>query len=391
MPVEILEFRDEEKRSALKSSTRQSVCILPISVGQEYHQDSSWDQTVQLVNENFSACIIVVVDELHRFTEEMKLPYEPNATEDQIKQKQEKARYIAIESGKTWVGLVQARWEGVNVPDKMKPHIPRFSIPYAITYWNHWTQNDAYAIKKSYIDRMYNLAKAPIDQNNCLSEFNAPLLDGFHTSVEKVVLTFVEGFLRNVEKESTPTVEFDVTRAAELSREYVLEELAMVEMCRAHQLPEKALSEEIKSKISSDTILYMAYFFGQNSTNKRVFECFGKFCSDKFKLLNLVKSDKQHHIQKKPQAPAPLILSEAEKVVNSGGGQEGHRIIGLQESDRNSLVDNLAGAPDRSTPGETSTEIINNSPQAYTASSSTMFKAHESDSCIGSNKQGLTI
>ncbi len=43
-------------------------CLLTISVGQDYHENERFISTVELANENFKSCKILVVDTLQRYT-----------------------------------------------------------------------------------------------------------------------------------------------------------------------------------------------------------------------------------------------------------------------------------------------------------------------------------
>ena len=47
---------------------KQSACILPISVGQQYHEGDKFAATIELINVTFGECTIVIADTLGRHT-----------------------------------------------------------------------------------------------------------------------------------------------------------------------------------------------------------------------------------------------------------------------------------------------------------------------------------
>ncbi len=245
---------------------KSSVCFLPISVGQPYHQGAEWDETITLINGSFGACVIVVVDELHRFTEKMR----------DSKLTDEETRNQALQSGEEWIRDTKEQWERKKNKKRSKAFHPGLTIPYTITRWTDWTRLDGYQEKKRDIDTMY-LYKDESD---------------FHTFVDLVILTFINGFRRSQEKtKSNKVIKFDLDAAQDLSRRYLLEELAVVAMWRDKILPD--LEGIPPSLLEGDAPFYMAYPFGYNSTNKDVFNCFGQLCADKLILLNLHKPTKQ--------------------------------------------------------------------------------------------------
>ncbi len=347
MPVDIVEFRDENKGDSLRGATKSSICILPISVGQKYHEQDAWDQTVQLINENFAACIIVVVDSLHRFTEEMKMPIQQEETNNSETKslKQTRALERALEDGVNWINAVQARWRGEGVSEKAARHIPKFTIPVSFTRWDDWTSHETYSLKKEYIDRMYRAeGTTPISEDEYKEKYRAPKIRKFHDLVDHTVGTFVQGFIQRAAKiesedNDDDRIEFDIVMATQLSKAYVLEELAMVEMCRSHAIPRNALLPEINQLITPERHVYLAYFFGQNSTNKKVLECFNSFQSDDFHFLTLADSQKKRAQQQRKSEPQDT--PEQNHVLKQKSSK---KKIFLSEKDINSHVAQLSGA-----------------------------------------------
>ncbi len=249
-----------------KASTSKSpVCFLPISVGQPYHEGTEWDETITLINASFEACVIVVVDELHRFTEKMR----------NSKLTDEQASNQALQNGQDWITDTNEQWQRKKNKKRSNGFHPGLTIPYTITRWSEWTSLDGYQAKKADIDAMYE---------------NKDELD-FHTYVDVVRLTFINGFRRSQEKiKSDKIIRFDLDAAQDLCKRYLLEELAVVSMWRDKIFPD--LAGIPLSLLEGEAPFCMAYPFGYNSTNKDVFNCFEYLCAEKLTLLNLHKETK---------------------------------------------------------------------------------------------------
>ena len=67
-----------------KADMVDSDCILHISVGQEYHEGEKLIATMDLINETFRSCTIMLCDTLQRHT--LKLSY-PNLSDDELHKK----------------------------------------------------------------------------------------------------------------------------------------------------------------------------------------------------------------------------------------------------------------------------------------------------------------
>lgn len=110
----------------------RSECLLPISVGQIYHEDEKLAALINLVNAKFKSCLIVVCDSLYRHT----LQVEGYSASE--------AYHIAIKAGENWL---QAN----------KEIYTRLTIPAKLTRWDYWICNHNKEYKKYYkaIDYLY--------------------------------------------------------------------------------------------------------------------------------------------------------------------------------------------------------------------------------------------
>lgn len=61
-----------------KEKFADSQCLLTISVGQEVHEDSKFESTIQLINDTFQSCIMLVDDTLQRHTMALNATQSPN-------------------------------------------------------------------------------------------------------------------------------------------------------------------------------------------------------------------------------------------------------------------------------------------------------------------------
>lgn len=347
MPKSLFDLNKEENIE-LEAITKRSVCFLLAGIGQKYHTVEEWRETIQKMNDHFAACVIVPVDELHRFTEMMK---NKDLSESD-------ARTMTILAGHNWLSEVA--------------HLnAKFRIPVMISHWSEWTSTQGYDNSKVTVDENYN------DEES-----------DFRTDVDIVINTFVMGFINNQVKSKTGDhhIKLNILKAVNLCKLYLLEELAFVDMiknkqvcpqvsdfftqkelrhlltgynlCLISEIDENAPkigkiylkieNDEIKyrthltpnhelavlqrddfpqgsrfytelyqgieqmqlNSISYECItkllqviskkghavskpLFMAYPFGHNSTNEDVYNCFEKLCARELSFINLSKPPKK--------------------------------------------------------------------------------------------------
>lgn len=117
---------------AFKQKFKESTCVLPISVGQPYHENMKFEWTIQLVNQHFKECFIMICDSLQRHTLSLKYPLHQEA---QLHQK-------SIEAGDFW-------WE------RNKKTIDKLKIPYQLMRWDQWLSTPTYKKNRVLIDKWY--------------------------------------------------------------------------------------------------------------------------------------------------------------------------------------------------------------------------------------------
>ena len=119
--------------SKYKDEFKQAKCALPISVGQPYHEGEKFAATIDLVNENFKECTIIVCDTLQRHTIAI---FEPEADDEALYQK-------SLQNGDAWIA-------------RNKDKIETLTIPHQIVRWDKWLFSPLYQQKRKIIDEAYD-------------------------------------------------------------------------------------------------------------------------------------------------------------------------------------------------------------------------------------------
>ena len=219
-----------EVKISVENSLHNSVCVLPISVGQTYHESEIFERTVDEINRQFSKCILVIADTLQRHTYELK-----GLSEDEA--------------------LRMSRSKGVEWLIKNQSSLDKFSIETEVIHWDQWLQHGSYIEKKADIDRRYAHGGQSIvgpDRE-------------FRTAVNRASAKFISGYLNEHGKKN-----FEIDFASKKCREYILEEGAVITMFSEHNYD------------------CMAYPARHNSTNQEIFDCLQNFFLEgKMKLLNI--------------------------------------------------------------------------------------------------------
>lgn len=161
-----------------KERFKQSTCLLTISVGQEVHEGEHFQTTVNLVNNTFDTCIMLIDDSLQRHT--MAL----NSTDDAASFYQ-----ASIKAGDDWL-------------ERNKVHYEQLSILNKIIRWDHWLFHPNYKAQQQKIE---SLKKSDSSYQNA---FN-------HTVDE-----FLNRYYRRLKNNSN----FNLKRAELLCHNYLTEE-----------------------------------------------------------------------------------------------------------------------------------------------------------------------
>jgi len=111
----------------------ESHCVVPISVGQPYHEFEKFEATINLINKSFKQCTIVVGDTLQRHN--IATRYDVSL---------EKAHIMAKKTGDAWI-------------NRNAPFYQRLTIPYSIIRWDHWLHSSHYPINREKIDKLYEI------------------------------------------------------------------------------------------------------------------------------------------------------------------------------------------------------------------------------------------
>jgi hypothetical protein len=111
---------------------KNSICSLAISVGQPAHEGDKFAATIDIINDTFGKCIIIIGDGLCRYI--MSVKAHKNFAESH------KAANIL---GKQWI-------------NRNKEIIDRLIIPYKIIRWDYWLNHPLFVNAKRKIDSLYS-------------------------------------------------------------------------------------------------------------------------------------------------------------------------------------------------------------------------------------------
>ena len=161
-----------------KAQFKKAKCLLTISVGQEAHEGDKFAATVELVNDSFGSCIMLVDDTLQRHS--MALDKEEGA---------EFFYNASFLAGDLWL-------------QRNKIYYQRLSILESIIRWDKWL-----------IHPHYNIQQEKMKQ---LMREDAAYAEAFNKTIEE--------FLRRYYLRLTQQQGFDWRRAKKLCLDYLIEE-----------------------------------------------------------------------------------------------------------------------------------------------------------------------
>ena len=163
---------------SLKAEFADSSCLLTISVGQATHEDEAFAATIDLVNESFAACTILVDDSLQRHN--MALTSNQDA---------EFFYEIAIKEGDLWL-------------ERNKKYCEKLTIPTRILRWDRWL------FHKDFNSQLEKIRAAFREDKIYAKTFNESIND----------------FLTKYRTRIDDPDNFDLDRAYQLSLDFVMEE-----------------------------------------------------------------------------------------------------------------------------------------------------------------------
>jgi tRNA-dependent cyclodipeptide synthase len=107
-------------------------CILPISVGQPYHEDKKFESTLDLMNRSFKKCTILVCDTLQRYS---------HFTVSKDKTFEEVTEY-SLMLGDEWI-------------ERNQKFIDKLTIPHEVQRWDEWLNHQGFDNCKQYVEDAY--------------------------------------------------------------------------------------------------------------------------------------------------------------------------------------------------------------------------------------------
>lgn len=165
-----------------KNRFKYSKCLLTISVGQQSHEAELFNMTVDLVNEHFGSCVLLVDDSLQRHTMALDSQNDANYFYN-----------ISVDEGDLWL-------------QRNEKYYCKFSIPVEIIRWDKWLNHPNFREQQ---EKIRNLIRTDID---------------FRTAFDRSIEKFLKKFCERLSNPSS----FDIKRAWQLSLDYLVEECAVL-------------------------------------------------------------------------------------------------------------------------------------------------------------------
>ncbi len=173
-PKAVFRYINEETKKKFK----HSCALLTISVGQQTHEGNVFKATMELVNNSFASCVILVDDSLQRHTMALNETKDADFFYD-----------LSIKEGQRWL-------------ERNKKFYNLLDIPKQIMHWNRWLDHPAFTQKQ---DEIIKLIDADPTYSAAFDESINEFLDKYCAR------------LANPEN-------FDRKRAYKLSLDFVIEE-----------------------------------------------------------------------------------------------------------------------------------------------------------------------
>ncbi len=167
----------------ISKDPKQAACILPISLGQKYHEGEKFILTIELVNIRFGECTIVIADTLGRHA---ALKESEEDTDEMVQQK-------LRDKGDKWI-------------EQNAGALKKLTITHKIVRWDKYLQHSEYQTKRNMIESLY--------------KEDEPF--------KKAVEGSIANFLRRYKQQRQDKEGYDLDKAFRDSLEYVKEECAVL-------------------------------------------------------------------------------------------------------------------------------------------------------------------
>ncbi|MDP3935540.1 MAG: tRNA-dependent cyclodipeptide synthase [Alphaproteobacteria bacterium] len=122
-------------------------CIIPISVGQPYHESEDLTACVELYNSTFNNCMIIVCDTLQRYTYKINHPGISEAA----------AYEQTARAGEDWI-------------QRNQKYLEQLEVPFQITRWDQWLSHARYLPLRKQVDELYAYDKSFTEAVNSTAE-----------------------------------------------------------------------------------------------------------------------------------------------------------------------------------------------------------------------------
>ncbi|MCK4608261.1 MAG: tRNA-dependent cyclodipeptide synthase, partial [Gammaproteobacteria bacterium] len=205
-------FRCDEK---YKAELANSDCILHVSVGQQYHEGDKFLATMDLINETFNSCTIILCDTLQRHSLRIMNPDLTDA----------EARKEALRLGDEWLERNQLAYKYLKINSK-------------VMRWDDWLHHKDY---NKYYQEVVNAYKN-----------NQSYRDAIHATINNFL----------TRRKTSNSLGFSYEEAFETSETYILEECPILIPLWAETKCQFVIYPRFRTSAMRATY---DYFLGENS------------------------------------------------------------------------------------------------------------------------------
>lgn len=157
---------------------KSAKCLLTISVGQASHEGELFSATMDLVNESFGACVLLVDDSLQRHTMALEGSNEADFFYE-----------VALKEGVLWL-------------ERNKKYYEKLTIPTTIMHWDRWLKHPNFSAQQDKVKKL--IQSDPT----------------YKAAFDESINNFLKKYCERLAKQDN----FDIERARRLSLDFVVEE-----------------------------------------------------------------------------------------------------------------------------------------------------------------------
>jgi len=147
-----------------KKFLKQSRCLLTISVGQEVHESDKFAATIELVNDNFASCVVLIDDTLQRYSMSLQRKEHPDSFYEK-----------SLKEGDCWL-------------DRNQHYLDKLTIPTELIRWDKWLNHSHY---RQQHECLHQLVKSDLTYKMAFEETIRDFLHRFYSRLPDQNLSYL--------------------------------------------------------------------------------------------------------------------------------------------------------------------------------------------------------